>query len=102
MTDDRLFGDFDCAPVVGTYVPRFASLLPETSVAGLSLQSQYLYGGFRGESGTVYVLERKFIGPMTGGCYVLHNPGGRMELHDGSRRSAKGDLLRTIEPGSRR
>jgi hypothetical protein len=77
-------------------------LMPETSIAGLSLQSQYLYGGFRGQSGAIYVLERKFIGPMTGGCYVLHNTSGRMELHDRSRNSAKGELVRTIDPDFRR
>lgn len=100
--ETQRFGDFGFAPVVGTYTPKFASLTPETSIAGLSLQSQYLYGGFQGESGTVYVLERKFIGPMTGGCYILHNGGGRMELHEGSHRSAKGEMVRTIEPDSRR
>ncbi|GAA0617170.1 hypothetical protein GCM10009547_19180 [Sporichthya brevicatena] len=102
MTDDQRFGDFHYAPVVGTYTPKFSELLPHTSIAGLSLQSQYLYGGFRAESGTVYVLERKFIGPMTGGLYLLHNGGGRMELHEGSKRSAKGEMVRTIEPDFRR
>jgi hypothetical protein len=97
----QLVGDFDFNAVAGTFEPDLSLLMPDRTVSGLHYQSQYLYGGLVSESGNVYVLERKFVGPMSGGNYILTNSSGTMELTDQSRRSAKGELVRGIEPAKR-
>lgn len=102
MSDKRqLVGDFGFRAVAGTFDPDLSLLLPDRPVSGLHYQSQYLYGGLVSESGNVYVLERKFVGPMSGGNYILTNRSGAMELAEQSHRSAKGELVRDIEPTKR-
>ena len=69
---------------------------------GLPLQSQYLYGGLRAENGDLYVVERKFIGPMTGGLWLMSNKSGDLNLIPESVRSARGELVRNFTPETRK
>lgn len=97
----RRVGDFRYRNVAGTYDPDLSLLQPHLTYNGLHLQSQYVYGGFTAESGTKYIVERKFIGPMSGGNYILSNASGSMDLVPESGRSAKGELVRHFEPTKR-
>lgn len=102
MSDkQQLVGDFNFKNVAGTFQPDLSKIMPDQMINGLAYQSQYLYGGLVSESGKTYILERKFIGPMSGGNYILTNASGSMELTEESRRSAKGELVRKIEPSLR-
>lgn len=102
MTDkQRTLGNFQFHNVASTYQPDLSLLMPDQQHCGLNLQSQYLYGAFIAESGAVYVVERKFIGPMSGGNYILTNASGSMELTPESARTAKGELVRNFEPTKR-
>lgn len=94
-------GDFDFKTVVGTFEQNLAQQLPHQHLQGLPLQSQYLYGGFRGKDGSLYVVERKFIGPMTGGLWLMSSQKGNLNLIPGSLRSARGELVRTFTPERR-
>ncbi len=99
MSDERqLVGDFDFRNIAATYEPDLSAIMPDTVISGMTLQSQYLYGGLTTDSGKTFVLERKFIGPMSGGNYILTNRSGSMELTSESGRSAKGELVRQFEP----
>lgn len=97
----RRLGDFQFRNVASSYEPDLSLLMPDLPHCGLNLQSQYLYGAFIAESGAVYVVERKFVGPMSGGNYILTNASGSMELTPESSRTAKGELVRHFEPTKR-
>lgn len=102
MGDKRqLVGDYNFRNVAGIYEPDLSVILPDQPLNGASLQSQYVYGGLTGASGTRYIVERKFIGPMSGGNYILGNASGSMELLPESDRSAKGELVRDFSPMQR-
>lgn len=102
MTDSGFrCGDFDFRTVVGTYDQNLAQQQPHMHLHGLPLQSQYLYGGFRGKDGSLYVVERKFIGPMTGGLWLMSSEKGHLSLIPGALRSARGELVRHFTPTRR-
>lgn len=102
MSDKRkLVGDFNFHNVAASYEPDLSAIMPNQRMSGSALQSQYLYGGLTTASGSTFVLERKFVGPMSGGNYILTNTSGSMELSDASGRSAKGELVRNFEPMKR-
>ncbi len=74
MSDHRALGDFNEKDLVGWFDPRIADVAPgEGTKFGLGLQVQYFYGGLRDDEGNLYVLERKFIGPMTSGLWLMTN-----------------------------
>jgi hypothetical protein len=99
VTDKRkLVGDFSFHNVAASYNPDLSVIMPKQRMCNSPLQSQYVYGGLTTESGTTLVLERKFVGPMSGGNYILTNATGTMTLDEASGRSAKGELVRTFEP----
>ena len=91
-------GDYNFQNIASPYQPDLSAIMPHQQLWGLSLQSQYLYGGLMTDSGTTVIVERKFIGPMSGGNYLLTNQSGKMELDPASARSAKGELVRSFEP----
>ena len=68
---------------------------------GLTLQVQYFYGGLRDADGVMWALERKFIGPMTGGLWFMNDSTGDLNLHPGAFTSSRGESIRTIEPSRR-
>ncbi len=99
----RVPGDFEFRNVASAYDSDLSAIMPSQQVCGLSLQSQYVYAGLTTESGATVILERKFIGSMSGGNYYLTNQSGSgvMELAEQSHRSAKGELVRDFEPKRR-
>ncbi len=100
MGEKRLLvGDFGFQNVAGLYEPDLSTIMPEQVINGTTLQSQYVYGGLTTASGARVILERKFIGPMSGGAYILTNKGSDcMELAPEAARSAKGEMVRDFEP----
>jgi len=94
----QLVGDYNFCNVAGIYEPDLSAIMPERQLNGMTLQSQYVYGGFTTAAGKTYIVERKFIGPMSGGNYILTNRSGEMELAPESGRSAKGERVRDFEP----
>lgn len=102
MTTPRPFADFDYRTVVGAFTPSVAAMLPTTTYHGLGMQVQYVYGYFSDEDGNSYVVERKFMGSMTGGCYVMSTENGSLGLLPATSRSARGELRRSSSPTQRR
>ena len=95
------YGDFDFQTVVDTYDPKLSDLQPHHQRHGLNLQVQYFYGGLRDADGVMWALERKFIGPMTGGLWFMNDSTGDLNLHPGTFTSSRGESIRTIEPSRR-
>jgi hypothetical protein len=102
MANVRPFADFDYRTIVGAFKPTVSSMLPTTTYYGLGMQVQYVYGYLGDAAGNCYVVERKFMGSMTGGCYVMSNEGGQLGLVSATSRSARGELRRTSTPTRRR
>ena len=73
MANHRAIGDYHERTIVGSFDPRIADVEPTRAKYGLNLQVQYFYGGLRDDDGHLYVLERKFIGPMTSGLWLMTN-----------------------------
>lgn len=95
-------GDFNFTTVVGDFEHRLEDLPHNEPLHGLPLQSQYLYGGFRSEDGTLYVVERKFGLAFTGGLWLMSSEGGNLDLLPGSINSSRGELVRDFTPTSRK
>ena len=95
------YGDFDFQTVVDAYEPKLADLQPHHARHGLSLQVQYFYGGLQDSDGVMWAVERKFIGPMTGGLWLMNDSSGDLNLHPGTLTSARGESIRQIEPSKR-
>lgn len=64
-------GDLGYATSVACYRPTLQMHRPTEHPFGLNEQAMYLYGFWRDPSGEAYAFERKFIGPMTGGCWLM-------------------------------
>jgi hypothetical protein len=95
------YGDFDFQTVVDSYDPKLADLQPHHSRHGLHLQVQYFYGGLHDADGVTWAVERKFIGPMTGGLWLMNNSSGNLNIHPGTLTSTRGESIRQIEPSKR-
>jgi len=95
------FGDFEYRTVVGSFEPRLETMIPSDPRFGLNLQVQYIYGGFRTSDGTQYIVERKFIGPMTGGLWLMSTESGTLKLDMGALRSTRGETRREITEARR-
>ena len=93
MTDAPRPGDF-AETVIGSFRPRIADLQPWRNKLGMQQESVYFYGGFVDEDGTEYALERKFIGPMTGGLWVMTQTGETIGLDPDAFRSTRGEIKR--------
>ncbi|HVW32388.1 MAG TPA: hypothetical protein VHL53_07605, partial [Acidimicrobiia bacterium] len=95
MPDFRALGHFNERTIVGWFDPRIADVEPTRAKFGLNLQVQYFYGGLRDADGRLYVLERKFIGPMTSGLWLMTNRGaGHLRLAPQALRTARGEIRR--------
>ncbi|WP_254205047.1 hypothetical protein [Nocardia alni] len=98
-------GDFGTQPVVGTFDPSPEDMALLTSKHGIGLQTTWLYGFFRDEDGLTYCSERKFVGSLTSGCFVMTQHGdasAELNVHKDSGRSARGELRRVLDGKSRR
>ncbi len=102
MAQHPRFGDFGFQTVVDTYEPNLADLDPQAERFGLNLQVQYLYGGLWTEDGTQYVVERKLVGAMTSGVWLMSDESGDLQLLPGALASARGETLRQSTPERRR
>jgi hypothetical protein len=89
-------GHFDHQSIVGTYEPTLATLDARHLRNGLGVQVCYLYGGWQEESGAVYFFERKFIGPMTAGLWLMRMQDGGVTIDPDSVRTVRGEVKRTI------
>ena len=102
LTEHPRFGDFGFQTVVDTFQPRMADMQPSQTRFGLHQQVQYLYGGFRDAEGVLYAIERKFVGPMTGGAWIMSDESGHLALHPRALSSARGESIREFTPDRRR
>lgn len=95
-----LFGDFDHRVVVGAFRPDPTTMGVQDPQHGLPLQATWLYGFFRDADGLVSGIERKFVGSLTSGCFVMTqggDPTNELNVHPDSGRSARGELRRGLE-----
>jgi hypothetical protein len=94
MSERRQSGDFDFRPILGVYDPSLKEILPTEPRLGLNQQVMYLYGGFRDAKGQQHAVERKFVGPMTAGLWLMSSKDGELRLDPGSTRSTRGEVRR--------
>jgi len=80
--------------VVGAYRPRVTELRPWDDKLGMQQESVYVYGGFVDEDGQQYAVERKFIGPMTGGLWLMKATGDEIALDPGAFATTRGEIKR--------
>ncbi len=94
-----LFGDFDHRVVVGAFRPDPATMLVSDPQHGLPLQASWLYGFFRDSDGLTYAVERKYVGSLTSGLFLMTQDGdltAELNVHPDSGRSARGELRRGL------
>ncbi len=96
------FAEFDFHTVVGPFQPRIEAMQPTSVYHGLGMQVQYVYAFLTDDRGHDYVVERKFMGSMSGGTYIMCNEGGTLGLLAATSRTARGELRRTSTPKLRR
>jgi hypothetical protein len=99
MTKRFLLGDFDHRVVVGAFTPDPATMMVSDAQQGLPLQATWLYGFFHDDDGLTYCIERKFVGSLTSGCFVMTqngDPTRELDVHPDSGRSARGELRRSL------
>ncbi|HYH48237.1 MAG TPA: hypothetical protein VEG38_01695 [Acidimicrobiia bacterium] len=99
MPDHPAIGRFDHQSIVGTYAPSLAVLDQRTLRAGLGVQVVYLYGGWREGDGTLHVFERKFVGPMTAGLWLMRVENGKVKMDAASARTVRGEAKRSYSSG---
>ncbi len=99
-----LFGDFDHRVVVGAFRPDPTTMAVQELQHGLPLQATWLYGFFRDAECLVSAIERKFVGSLTSGCFVMTqssegalDPANELNVHTDSGRSARGELRRGLD-----
>ena len=97
MTTHPGIGGFEHQSIVGTYEPSLATLDARNLRNGLGVQVCYLYGGWREPDGTLHVFERKFVGPMTAGLWLMRvEPGAGVRVDPSSIRTVRGETKRTF------
>ncbi|MGW8815584.1 hypothetical protein [Gordonia terrae] len=94
MDSARKLGNLGFATSVGLYEPDLAMHLPTSRPFGLTEQSTYLYGGWRDATGALYIVERKFCGPMTAGLWLMNNRSGKITLAPESLNTVRGEVKR--------
>jgi hypothetical protein len=94
MSQHRTTGDFDFRTQLGVYDQTLREIRPHEPRLGLNQQVMYLYGGFREPSGQLYAVERKFIGPMTAGLWLMSAKDGELRLDPGCIHSTRGEVRR--------
>jgi hypothetical protein len=105
MAQQWRFGDFGHRVVVGAFEPDPADMAVDESHHGLNQQATWLYGFFRDAEGLTYCIERKFVGSLTSGCFVMTqdgDPANELNVHPDSGRSARGELRRVLDRDVRR
>ncbi len=87
-------GDFQHRALTAPYDPSIAIHHPTRTPFGLTEQVLYLYGGWREKDGTLHVFERKFIGPMTAGLWLMKCDENAVEINPESARTVRGEVKR--------
>ena len=98
MPATRKRGDFGFRPLLDTCEARGEDFLPTKTWFGLGLQHCYLYGGYRDESGVLHAVERKFIGPMSAGLWLMQARDGDLRIDPASLRTTRGETKREMTP----
>jgi len=98
MASARQRGDFGFRPLLDTCEARGEDFLPTKTWFGLGLQHCYLYGGYRDDTGVLHAVERKFIGPMSAGLWLMHARDGSLRIDPASLRTARGETKREMSP----
>lgn len=89
-------GVYEHQSVVGPYEPTLAALDQRLLRNGLGTQICYLYGGWREADGTLHVFERKFMGPMTAGLWLMRVEDGQVKIDPSSIRTSRGESKRSF------
>ncbi|MDQ2650856.1 MAG: hypothetical protein M3Z03_15070 [Actinomycetota bacterium] len=95
MSTHPPIGGFEHQSVVGTFQPSLATLDGRNLRNGLPVQICYLYGGWREADGKLHVFERKFIGPMTAGLWLMRLEDDGVKINENSLRTVRGETKRT-------
>lgn len=90
----RPLGDLGFATSVSCYEPTLDMHRPTARPFGLTEQSTYLYGGWRDATGALHIVERKFVGPMTGGLWLMSTKTGKVSLEPASLQTVRGEVKR--------
>lgn len=85
------------APTLTDWEVSVQATVPWEVKEGLTQQVVYLYGGFHDADGALYCVERKFIGPMTAGLWLMHNRNGDLEMDPGTTKSTRGEVRRHFD-----
>jgi hypothetical protein len=96
VTNHPPIGCFEHQSIVGTYQPSLATLDQRVLRAGLGVQVVYLYGGWRERDGTPHIFERKFIGPMTAGLWLMRLEKDGVKIDPSSIRTVRGESKRSF------
>jgi hypothetical protein len=89
-------GDLGYTTAVNAYRSTLEMHRPNARPFGLTEQAHYLYGGWYDSRGAMQVVERKFIGPLTGGCWWMAQDGkdGEFALSPHAVNTARGEIKR--------
>jgi len=93
------FGDFGHRVVVGSFDPNPDRMQVDQELHGLNLQATWLYGFFHDDEGLTYCAERKFVGSLTSGGFIMTQDGDptrELDVHPDSGRTARGELRRIL------
>jgi hypothetical protein len=88
-------GSLGFKAITASYDPDLTIHRPWNTPFGLTEQVTYLYGGWREADGTLHVFERKFIGPMTAGLWLMKIQDGAVEINEVSIETVRGEVKRT-------
>src|SRR5437868_6280382 len=100
-----VIGDFDHRMVVGSFTPDPASMPVDLPFHGVSLQATWIYGFFHDAEGLTYCAERKFVGSLTSGGFIMTqngDPAAELNVHPDTGRTARGELRRILTGGERK
>lgn len=90
----RSIGDLNHRAITALYDSSLTVHSPRATPFGLTEQVIYLYGGWRESDGTLHVFERKFIGPMTAGLWLMKTADGSVEINPRSAQTVRGEVKR--------
>jgi hypothetical protein len=93
-------GDFEHRVLTAAYTPNVRIHHPYNTPFGMSEQVVYFYGGWREADGTLHVFERKFIGPMTAGLWLMNARGGSVSIEPVSASTVRGEVKRQYTDNS--
>lgn len=90
----RRAGNFSKVVAVDDFDFHIGDFDEDRLIHGMGQRVIWPYGGLLGESGTLYVLERKFVHQMTGGLWIMTKKDGQLQLVPSAVYSARGEVRR--------